>query len=426
EGAPPPPPPDGSKGTLKTDDIEVRVDPRAEWRQMYHEVWRIERDFFYDPGYHGLDLAAAEKKYAPYLENITSRRDLNYLFEEMLGEMTVGHMFIRGGDTPEVKRVQTGLLGADYTIENGRYRFARVFDGENWNPDLKAPLTQPGVNVLVGEYLLAVNGRELKGTDDIYSYFEGTAGKSVVLKVGPDPAGAKAREVTVVPVGNEHQLRHLAWIEGNRRKVDQMTNGRVAYVHMPDTNFGGFTSFNRYFFAQVGKEAVIIDERFNHGGELATDIIEYLKRPLMSMAIPRDGAAMAQPQGAIFGPKVMITNEFAGSGGDAMPWYFHRFDVGKLVGTRTWGGLVGIGGTPELMDGGRVMAPNIAIYNPDGHFDVENHGITPDFVVEQDPKLVREGHDPQLEKAVAVVLDELEKNPPAKGKRPPYPNYHEK
>jgi tricorn protease len=426
QGAPPPPPPDASKGTLKTDDIEVRADPRAEWRQMYHEVWRIERDFFYDPGHHGLDLKAAEKQYEPYLDNIASRHDLNYLFEEMLGEMTVGHMFIQGGDTPEVKRVPTGLLGADYKLENGHYRFARVYNGENWNPDLKAPLTQPGVNVVEGEYLLAVNGRDLHATDDIYSFFEGTAGKSVVLKVGPDPSGEKARDVTVVPVPNEHGLRHLAWIEGNRRKIDQMTNGRVAYVHMPDTAFGGFTSFNRYFFAQVGKEAAIIDERFNHGGALATDIIEYLKRPLMSMAMYRDGADSAQPQGAIFGPKVMITNEFAGSGGDAMPWYFRRFGVGKLIGTRTWGGLVGIFEFPALMDGGRVTAPNAAIYNPDGLFDVENHGIAPDIVVEQDPKLVRQGHDPQLEKAVAVVMEELEKNPAPKIKRPAYPNYHAK
>ena len=343
----------------------------------------------------------------------------------MLGEMTVGHMFIRGGDSPEVKRVPTGLLGADYKIENGRYRLARVFDGENWNPDLKAPLTQPGVNVVAGEYLLAVNGRDLKATDEIYSFFEGTAGKSVVLKVGPDPSGAKAREVTVLPVPDEHQLRHLAWIEDNRRKVDRMTNGRVAYIHMPDTFFGGFTSFNRYFFAQVGKEAAIIDERFNHGGYLATDVIEYLKRPLMSMAMARDGADTAQPQGAIFGPKVMITNEFAGSGGDAMPWYFHRFGVGKLIGTRTWGGLVGIGDYPGLMDGGWVTAPDFAIWNPDdGQFDIENHGIAPDLVVEQDPKLVREGHDPQLEKAVAVVMEELEKNPPPKVKRPAYPKYH--
>jgi tricorn protease len=382
----PPPPPGGGSEALKTDDIQVRVDPRAEWKQIYHEVWRIERDFFYDPNYHGLDLKAAEKQYEPYLQGVAARRDLNYIFTEMLGEMTVGHMFVGGGDSPEVKKVQTGLLGADYKIENGRYRFARIYNGENWNPDLKAPLTQPGVNVLPGEYLLAVNGRDLRPPDNIYSFFESTAGKSIVIRVGPDPTGAKARDVTVVPVPDEFNLRHLAWIEDNRRKVDQVTNGRVAYVHMPDTAFGGYASFNRYFFAQIGKEALIIDERFNHGGFLATDIIEYLKRPVMSVASLRDGADMVQPQGAIFGPKVMITNEFAGSGGDAMPWYFHRFEVGKLIGKRTWGGLVGLSGFPELMDGGFVMAPNFAIWNPNGKFDVENHGVQPDIEVELDPQ----------------------------------------
>jgi len=424
--AAPPPPKSANEGALKTENIEVRVDPRAEWKQMYHEVWRIERDFFYDPGYHGLDLKTAEKQYQPYLEDISSRRDLNYLFTEMLGEVSVGHMFIGGGDSPEVKRVQTGLLGADYRIENGRYRFAHVYNGENWNPDLKAPLTQPGVNVVAGDYLLSVNGRDLRATDNIYGFFEGTAGKSVVLNVGPDPTGTKAREVTVVPVPNENKLRHLEWIENNRRKVDQMTNGRVAYVHMPDTSTGGYTAFNRYFFAQVGKEGIIIDERFNHGGQLATDIIEYLKRPLMSVVTFRDGADIMQPQGAIFGPKVMITNEFAGSGGDAMPWYFHRYGVGKLVGTRTWGGLVGIFGFPELIDGGRVTAPNAAVWNPDGHFDVENHGVAPDIEVEMDPKAVREGHDPQLEMAVQVIMEELKEHPLPHLKRPPYPNYHAK
>ena len=417
----PSPPPSGSKGTLKTESLEVRVDPRAEWKQMYHEVWRIERDFFYDPGYHGLDLKAAEKRYEPYLQNIASRRDLNYLFIEMLGEMSVGHMFIGGGDFPEVKRIPTGLLGADYKIENGRYRFARVYNGENWNPDLKAPLTQPGVNVVAGEYLLAVNGRELRASDNIYSFFEGTAEKSVVLTIGPDPAGATAREVTVVPVRDEHKLRHLAWVEDNRRKVDQMTNGRVAYVHMPDTASGGYLNFNRYFFAQVDKEAAIIDERFNHGGQLATDIIEYLKRPLMSLITFRNGADWVQPQGAIFGPKVMIINEFAGSGGDAMPWYFHRFGVGKLVGKRTWGGLVGISGFPDLMDGGVVTAPNAAVWNPNGQFDVENRGVSPDIDIELDPKAVRQGHDPQLEKAVQVVMEELEKNPMAASQTPAVP-----
>ena len=422
----PPPGADG-KGALKTEGLEVRVDPVAEWKQMYHEVWRLERDFFYDPNYHGLDLKAAEQKYAPYLAGVASRDDLNYLFTEMLSEFTVGHMFIQGGDNPEVKRVSTGLLGADYKIENGRYRFARVYDGENWNPDLKAPLTQPGVNVAAGDYLLAVNGRDLRATDNIYSFFEATADKSTVLTVGADPSGAGSRQVTVVPVPNENRLRHLAWIEDNRRKVDQLTNGRVAYVHMPDTSYGGYQSFMRYFFAQVGKEAVIIDERFNHGGQLATDIIEYLKRRLLSVVTAREGADFGQPQGAIFGPKVMIINEFAGSGGDAMPWFFKREGVGKLVGKRTWGGLVGMSGYPNLMDGGSVTAPNMAIWNPDnGQWDVENRGVAPDIEVEMDPAQVRQGHDPQLEKAVQVVMEALARNPPPQLKHPPYPNYHAK
>ncbi len=420
----PPPPAGGDKGALKTDALEVRVDPRAEWTQMYREVWRIERDFFYDPKLHGLDVEAIQKRYEPYLEGIASRHDLNYLFTEMTGEITVGHMFVGGGDSPEVKKVQTGLLGADYRIENGRYRFAHVYNGENWNPNLKAPLTQPGINVTAGDYLLAVNGRELRASDNIYAYFEATAGKSVVLKVGPDASGANSREVTVAPISDEHELRHLAWIEDNRRKVDQMTSGRVAYVHMPDTSLGGLTSFNRYFFAQVGKEAVIVDERFNHGGQLATDIIEYLQRRIMSVVTLRDGADSVQPQGAIFGPKVMIINEFAGSGGDAMPWYFRRARLGKLVGTRTWGGLVGMAGFPGLMDGGVVTAPNAWVWNPDGKSDVENIGIPPDIEVLQDPKVVRQGHDPQLEMAVQVVMEELKEKPLPDLKRPDYPNYH--
>jgi len=247
-----------------------------------------------------------------------------------------------------------------------------------------------------------------------------------VLRVGPDAGGANSREVTVVPVDNEARLRHLAWIEDNRRMVDQMTNGRVAYIHMPDTGLGGFTSFQRYFFAQVGKEAAIVDERFNHGGALATDVVEYLQRRLMSMVTFRDGADLAQPQGAIFGPKVMIVNEFAGSGGDAMPWYFRRAGVGKLIGERTWGGLVGIPPMPPLMDGGSVTAPHMAVWNPNGTYDVENRGITPDIEVDLDPAAVRKGHDPQLEAAIRVVMDELREHPQPELKRPAYPNYHEK
>jgi len=283
-------PPKPGEGALKIADMQVHVDPRADWKQMYHEVWRIERDFFYDPGHHGLDLNAAEGFYQPYLDCVTSRDDLNYLFNEMLGNITVGHMFIRGGDLPPAPKFKGGLLGADYTIENGRYRFAHVFDGENWNPELKAPLTQPGVNVVEGEYLLAVNGRELHATDDVYSYFEETAGKQVVLKVGPKSDASGSREVTVIPVESEDGLRNLAWIEGNRRKVDEMTAGRVAYVYLPDTFVDGYTNFNRYYFAQVGKQAAIIDERFNHGGLLADYIVDYLRRH------PQSGGHSGRPR----------------------------------------------------------------------------------------------------------------------------------
>jgi len=421
-GAGPPPPPD-TQGVLKTESIEVLVNPAAEWRQMYNEAWRIERDFFYDPGYHGLNLKSAADRYQPYVASLSSREDLSYLFREMMGNLTVGHLFVWGGDEPAIKRVDVGLLGADYKIENGRYRFSRVYNGENWNPDLKAPLTQPGVNVVAGDYLLAVNGRDVLPNVDVFSFFEATAGKSVSLKVGPDPSGAKSREVTVVPIPSEQGLRNLAWIEDNRRKVDALTNGRVAYVYMPDTAQGGYTNFNRYFFAQVGKEAAIIDERYNGGGALATDVIEYLKRQRLSLVATRDGADEVQPQGAIFGPKVMIINESAGSGGDAMPWYFHRAGVGKLIGKRTWGGLVGIFPIPALMDGGMVTAPNHAVFNPDGKYDVENHGVDPDIEVESDPELVRQGHDPQLERAVQEILSELAEHPLPEPKRPPYPNY---
>jgi len=412
-------------GALKMADMEVYVDPKAEWRQMYREVWRIERDFFYDPHFHGLDLNLAKDFYSSGLESVTSRRDLNYLFEEMLGNISVGHMFISGGTMPDVPHVKGGLLGADYKIENGRYRFARVFDGENWNPELQAPLTQPGVNVTAGEYLLAVSGRDVRATDNLYSFFEETAGKQISLRVGPNADGSGAREVTVVPVDNEFNLRHLAWIEDNRRKVDQLSGGKVAYLHLPDTADGGFTSFNRYFFAQIGHQAAVLDERYNHGGDIADYIIEYLNRKPMARITTREGEDITDPTEAIYGPKVMIINQFAGSGGDAMPWYFRKAGLGPLIGMKTWGGLVGIGGYPPLIDGGTVMAPRWAFYGLKGEWEVEGHGIEPDVEVDMDPKLAREGHDPQLERAVEVALDLLKKNPPATYKKPEYPNYHQ-
>jgi len=415
----------GEGGPLKLDSMQAYVEPRAEWKHMYYQAWRDERDFLYDPGLHGLDLEAIKKRYEPYLEDLSSRDDLNYLFEEMLGEITVGHMFVAGGDSPEPKRVKGGLLGADYVVENGRYRFARVYNGENWNPKLRAPLTQPGVNVLPGEYLLAVNGRALTAQDNLYRHFEETADKAVVLRVGPDPRGVGARDVTVVPVEDERGLRNLAWIEGNRRKVDELSGGRVAYVYLPDTYAGGYGNFNRYYFAQVGKDAVVIDERFNGGGDIADYIIDYLRRPLLSYWTLREGRDLTSPIEAIFGPKVMIINEMAGSGGDMLPWMFRQTGLGPLVGKRTWGGLVGHYTNPhDLLDGGFVGTPNLAFYTPHATWEIENHGVPPDVEVEEDPKLARQGHDVQLEKAVELVMDSLKKNPPPTPRRPPYPNYH--
>jgi tricorn protease len=296
-------PPRPGEGVLRLDAMEVRVDPKAEWRQMYREVWRIERDFLYDPGLHGLDLAAVMKKYEPYLDGIAHREDLNYLFSEMLGELCLGHVRAGGGDVPEIRRVGVGLLGADYRIENGRYRFARIYSGENWNPDLRAPLTQPGVNVQEGEYLLAVNGREVRPPDNLYSFFEGTAGKQVRLRVGPDPSGAGSREVTVVPVESEAMLRHYAWVEGNRRKVDQMTGGRVAYVYLPNTGEAGYASFNRYYFSQIDKQAAIIDERFNGGGMAADYIIDSMRRSLMNYWTTRYGEIFYHAPGSHLRPQ---------------------------------------------------------------------------------------------------------------------------
>jgi tricorn protease len=416
--------PKPGEGALKLDDMEVKVDPRAEWNQMYHEVWRIERDFLYDPHFHGLDLAAAEKKYAPYLKGAGGRADVNHLFVEMLGEVTIGHMFIFGGDVPKVPEVKSGLLGADYKVENGRYRFAKIFNGENWNPELRAPLTQPGVDVKVGDYLLEVNGAEVRPPADVYGFFENTAGKQIRIKVGPNADGKDARDVTVVPVADEFPLRNRAWEEDNRRKVNELSGGKVAYVHVPDTANGGFLNFNRFYFAQTDKQAAVIDERYNHGGAIADYIIDLLERPLRNCATTREGEKWCSPLAQIYGPKTMVINEMSGSGGDALPWMFRQDKIGPLVGTRTWGGLVGIGGYPALLDGGGVTAPRAAIYGLHGEWEVENHGIAPDIEVENDPASVAAGHDAQLEKAVQVTLDALKKNPVVIPEHPAYPNYH--
>jgi tricorn protease len=417
-------PPKPGEGVLNSADIQVRVDPKVEWRQMYNEVWRGERDFLYDPNLHGLNLAEFKKRYEPYLEAVAHRADLSYLFREMLSELTIGHMFVFGGDQPRPSFVPGGLLGCDYKVENGRYRFSKIYNGEHWNPQLRAPLTQPGVNVKAGEYLLAVNGRELRAPDSVYQFFESAANKQVVIRVGPNADASGSREVTVVPIASETALRNLDWVEGNRRKVDQLSGGKLAYVYVPDTGGSGYASFNRYFFAQTQKDGAVIDERFNGGGALADYIVEYLHRPLLNYIYFREGRDIPTPLGAIYGPKAMIINELAGSGGDALPWYFRKMQIGPLVGKRTWGGLIASFPAPQLMDGGFVTAPDAAIYGLKGEWEVENRGVAPDIEVEFDPSAWRAGHDPQLEKSVAWLLEELEKKPRQQHQRPPFPNYH--
>ena len=411
------------EGVLNVGDMEVYVDPRAEWKQMYAEAWRIQRDFFYDPTFHGLNIKATEEKYRPFLDNIGSRADLNYLFQEMLGNMVVGHHNSGGGDAPQPMRYTSGLLGADYTIENGRYRFAKIYDGENWNPGLVAPLTQPGVDVRVGDYLIAVNGREVRATDNIYSFFQQTAGKQIIIKVSANPDGKDSRQYTVVPVASENNLRNLAWIEGNRRKVSELSGGKLAYVYLPNTGGAGYTNFNRYYFAQIDKEGAVIDERFNGGGSAADYMIDYMRRPLMNYWSTREGEDFTTPVSAIYGPKTMIINEYAGSGGDLLPWLFRQNKLGALVGKRTWGGLVGIYTYPVLIDGGSVTAPRVAFRNAQGELDVENKGVPPDIDVDLDPKMWRAGRDIQLEKAVEVTLAEIKKNPMRKPTKGAFPNY---
>jgi tricorn protease len=413
---------DTSKGKLAIDSIQVKIEPRAEWAQIFDETWRINRDYFYDPGMQGADWPAMKKKYAQFLPHLAVRSDLGRVIQWLCSELAVGHSFSGGGDTlVKIDEVPGGLLGADYEVADGRYRFKKVFGGLNWTPDLRAPLTEPGVDVKTGEYLLAVEGRDLRPPENLYSRFENTAGKIVELTVGPNADGSGSRTVKVVPIADEMSLRNRDWIEGNIRKVTEATNGRVAYVYVPNTAEAGFTYFKRYFFPQARREAIIVDERYNGGGDVADYYIDILRRPYVANWATRYGEDLATPQAAILGPKVMLIDETAGSGGDLLPWMFRKFKLGTLVGRRTWGGLVGILGFPELMDGGSVTAPNIAFWTSEEGFGVENVGVPPDIEVEQLPAEVSAGHDPQLEKAIEVAMEQLAKNPPTKPTRPPYP-----
>lgn len=409
-------------GAIDLNGLKVKIDPKTEWRSIFDEVWRNEPMLFYAANLHGIDAQQMHKRYAPFVANVASRDDLNYLITDMVGEIVIGHMWARGGDIPGVTGVPGGLLGCDFSFEGGKYRITRVYDGERWNPGLYAPLAQPGVNAKAGDYLLAIDGKDLQDSNDIYEMLEGKAGKQVKVKLGATPDGVGAREVTVVPVASDRALRSRAWAEDNRRYVEKMTGGRAGYVHVPDTGGGGWSSFIRYYYAQVGKDGIIVDERFNGGGLIADYMIYEMNKTLDAVFTPRTGKDWPSPGSTIYGPKVMLVNQFAGSGGDMFPWLFKHKKIGPVVGKRTWGGLVASFSFPTV-DGGAVNSPNVAFYNVhENKWEIEGYGVDPNIEVELDPYLWRQGKDAQLERGIEEINKLLKNYKPIPLKRPANPD----
>lgn len=410
-------PPKPGEGAISTAQLEMKVDPRAEWANIFRETWRIQREYFYDEKMQGADWNAIYNKYLPLLASVQHRSDLGYLIAQTGGELTVGHSYLSGqGDVPSDSPVSVGLLGADIKVENGKYRLSRIYSGENWNPELRAPLSAPGIDAREGDYVLAVNGKAVDASANFYSFFEGMANRQIVLRLNDKPTPEGSRLVTVVPIASENGLRTRAWVEDNRRTVDKLSGGRLAYVWLPNTAGPGYTSFVRYFYAQQNREGTVVDERYNQGGMVADFIVNELDRKPMGFFAQRDGSPFFSPIAGINGPKVMIINESAGSGGDALPFYFKLRKLGPLIGTRTWGGLVGTLGTPPTIDGGGITAPSLAFYNFDGKWDVENIGVSPDINVENTP--IANGKDAQLERAVAEAMKLLETNSQKRVSRP--------
>ncbi|CAN5725529.1 S41 family peptidase [soil metagenome] len=394
-------------GVLNTSAIKVYVDPEKEWAQMYNEVWRIERDFLYVKNANGANLEALKKKYAVFLPYLAHRSDLEYVVRQMLGELVLGHVFVGGGDFPKTKNVSVGLLGADYKIVNGYYKFKKIYSGLNWNPGLTAPLTQPGIDVKQGQFLVAVNGVPLDAKTNIYSLFQNTAGKQTKITVNDSASLKDAKDFIVVPIPYESGLRRMDWVETNRKKVDSLSGGRIAYVYLPNTADQGYDFFNRYFFAQLNKDAVIADDRNNMGGYAADYIVDLLARKTVMYSNQRDNKPFSIPNAVVNGPKIMLINSHALSGGDLMPYMFRAKGVGKLVGTTTFGILVGNAGNPGLMDGAYITAPNIGIFSTDEKWIIEQEGVAPDVEIENYPKDLLNGRDAQLEKAIEMILKDL-------------------
>jgi tricorn protease len=409
-------------GRLDTSGLVTSVDSREEWKQMFREAWRIERDFYYDPAMGGKDWAAIGKRYEALLPYVAHRSDLNYILGELIAELNTSHTYVGGGDMPARPRVSVGLLGVDFVADGGFYRFKKIYQGEGWNPDTRGPLAEPGLKVKEGDYLIAVNGKVVRTSENPYAPFQNLAGKVVTLKVNSKPSEEGAWEINVTPSGSEAGLRYVDWVESTRKKVEQATGGRVGYMHVPNTSIQGLISFDKYLVAQSNKDALIVDERYNGGGMIPDFFTEKLQRRLLAFVAPRDTKDIPWPPIGVRGPKVMIVNELAGSGGDCFPWFFKRLKIGPVVGARTWGGLIGIGNSVPLIDGGMVTAPGFGFWSTDngGEWVVENYGVDPDYPVDQRPDLVVKGQDPQLEKAIELALEALKKEPPVPA-RPKYP-----
>ena len=406
---------------LETAEMMAWVEPHAEWMQMFNEAWRLERDFYYDPAMGGLDWKAVGERYRQLVPYVAHRADLNYILGELLGELATSHAYVGGGDMPKVPKVGVGVLGVDWAVDaSGYYRLARIHRDRDWNSDVPAPLGEPGLGVRDGDLLLAVNGREVRSPQNVYEAFVGTVGKQTVLKLGSSPNDPKPRTVTVKPAASEASLRYTTWVRENREKVAKATGGRIAYIHVPNTALQGVQEFSKGFYPQVDRQGIIVDERFNGGGFIPDFFVERLMRKTWTYWSNRDRESFRTPAQSIDGPKCILANEYAGSGGDCFPFYFRQQGVGPIIGKRTWGGLVGISRDLPLVDGGSVTMPDFGIYSTDGKWIIENHGVDPDIEVENTPESGVDGRDLQLEKAIEWSLEQLKTHPPVKPARPAY------
>jgi tricorn protease len=410
---------------LDLSGMVANVDPRAEWHQMFTDAWRFYRDYFYNPEMNGVDWNAMRERYGKLLDDCITRTDVNYVIGDLIGELSNSHTYRGGGELQKPKRRNVGLLGIDWDLSNGAYRVKRIIEPAPWAAsEVRSPFRQPDVNVNVGDYILAVNGQPIDAKEDPWAAFQGLAGRTVTLTVNSKPGMDGARTVLVKTL-NERQdarLRNLAWIEANRKRVDEATKGQVGYIYVPDTGVNGQNELYRQFMGQFHKPGLIIDERFNSGGQIPDRFIELLNRPITNFWAVRDGSDWQWPPAAHNGPEVMLINEWSGSGGDAFPWLFRHAGLGPLIGKRTWGGLIGISGVPRLVDGGAVTVPTFAIYSTDGKWIVENKGVSPDIEVEEDPSKLAQGIDPQLEAGISEALKQLRQHPPVVPKRPAYPD----